>query len=48
MSLSTGTATSGDWVATFKTDDTHDYIYRIVFTATDDKGQKSIADPIFK
>ena len=48
MKLSTGTATSGDWTASIKTDDTHDYVYAIIFTATNNKGQTVTVKPIFR
>jgi len=48
MSLSSGTAKRGDWSVSLSTEDTHNYIYRMVITAKNNKGQTSNVDPIFR
>ena len=48
LKLSSGTPRKGDWTTTISTNDTHNYIYSMVITAKDDKGQMATVNPIFR
>ncbi|PJC54386.1 MAG: hypothetical protein CO028_02665 [Candidatus Levybacteria bacterium CG_4_9_14_0_2_um_filter_35_21] len=48
MKLSEGTVKKGVWSITIITEDKHDYIYRLIIKAKNDKGQESTVNPIFK
>lgn len=48
MKLIEGTNKKGTWSVTIKTEDTHDYKYRLRIESRNDKGQTSKVEPIFK
>jgi hypothetical protein len=48
MNLSKGTAKRGDWSVNIVYNDKHDYRYRFVIQAKNNKGQTSSVNPIFR
>jgi hypothetical protein len=48
MKLFSGTTKKGNWSVIIDTEDKHDYRYRLILNAKNNKGESSTVNPIFK